>query len=116
MRGDGEARGRARNPQVARREIQSRDVGVDAIRSRVCSGPPGTEGTMSEENNKAILMLAAIIELSDRVKSARGAIDMQGCLLALHSSIQKGRPRMVTMVRGLQEEIKARAALTAAKE
>jgi len=43
-------------------------------------------------------LLQGVIQLSDSVAAHQSPLDMQGRLLALHNSIQKNRPRMVTLL------------------
>lgn len=57
---------------------------------------------MVDERTKAVLMLGAILEMSDDVTRASGAIDMQGRLLRLQNSIQKNRARIIGEIRSLK--------------
>lgn len=58
-----------------------------------------------DDATKLAAVLGTIIEMSDDVTRASGAIDMQGRLLRLQNSIQKNRHRIATLCKPIAERL-----------
>lgn len=56
-----------------------------------------------------LVMLAAIIEMSDDVTKGKSPLDTQGRLLRLQGSIQKNKGRVRTYIRAVREQLDAEA-------